>query len=75
MPSTCFGGEDLQHFLDVFAAARRLREEHLGDAGQAGRNLAGKAFLTLGDSGQRVVVEFLHDAEEADFRLPRDVLE
>ena len=51
--------------FDVVPVPRRAGEHHLGDRGQRVADFARIGLLALGDARQHVVVQLLHDAEQA----------
>ena len=65
-PVHALGGELADDRLDVAAVARRAREAHLRHVGQLPRDGGRELPLALGDPGQHVVVELLHDSQQAD---------
>jgi len=54
------------HPLGVLAVLDRLGRDELADAGQLVGDLGRVAGLTLGDAGDHVVVQILHDAQDPD---------
>ena len=52
--------------LDIGAIARGTREHDFGDVREPFSHLTGVPRLVLGDARDHVVVELLHDSEQAD---------